>query len=725
MKKVTKGLFSLVLAFILCFSSCPLSALDGFETWTVKAEATAEEQTDIVAEHKVITENTVTLKTPTVYYSSAQSTAEYSGCYGNQLQGNAKGIYDALALEYGEKYGFDECEIELEEPVTFELEMKGNKFVQNEDYLEASQTVAVDFQNAVDAFFYDYANVFWIKSGQYLYYIEAEGSQEEGYTGIIDSVIYMPMTYHTDEFDEYDAAVSNAVTKIKGSVADINDRYEVVKAIHDYICNNAYYKLSVVDYTVHSVYPFFVGDGGMVCDGYAKTFKVLCDAFGIESACIGGYAYNSDGGEGHMWNYVKMEDEKWYLVDTTWDDGAKETDYTYFLASGNAYGLYAPLSEERFEINTFSEAGYMAFAYPVLSTSAFKRHYHSWESDYTVDTEPTCTEKGSKSIHCTTCASVKNKEEIASKGHSYVLTSKTEATYTEKATKTYTCSVCDKIKLKTLGFKELDKVTSLKVSNVTDDSVKLTWSKVTGAEKYEVSYKYSGENWRSVTTTKRSITLSNLKSGKKYAFRVRAAAGKNLAEYSSIVKCTTFPAKVSKITAVQSASAIKLSWKAVEGATGYRVYKYNPESKKWEKVATTTAVSCKVKNLDSGTVYKFRVKAYIKADGQTLWGEASSTFSGVTKPAKAKISSLTAKKASFVAKWKETEGASGYLLEYSLKKDFSSRTKILVKGGDTLKNTVKGLESGKTYYVRVRAYKSVGTTRIYGAVSTVKKVTVK
>ena len=44
---------------------------------------------------------------------------------------------------------------------------------------------------------------------------------------------------------------------------------------------------------------------------------------------------------------------------------------------------------------------------------------HIWESDFTVDKKPTCTEKGSKSIHCSKCDEIKDVTEISETGHSF------------------------------------------------------------------------------------------------------------------------------------------------------------------------------------------------------------------------------------------------------------------------------------------------------------------
>lgn len=46
-------------------------------------------------------------------------------------------------------------------------------------------------------------------------------------------------------------------------------------------------------------------------------------------------------------------------------------------------------------------------------------HTHEWNSGYTVDKEATCTENGSKSIHCKTCEEVKNTKSIPASGHKF------------------------------------------------------------------------------------------------------------------------------------------------------------------------------------------------------------------------------------------------------------------------------------------------------------------
>ena len=69
----------------------------------------------------------------------------------------------------------------------------------------------------------------------------------------------------------------------------------------------------------------------------------------------------------------------------------------------------------------------------------------------------------------------------------------------------------------------------------------------------------------------------------------------------------------------------------------------------------------------------------------------------------------------------KTSGVSGYQIVLATNKKFSNATKVTVSGTKNVSKTVSGLKTGKTYYVKVRAYKqTTGGSKIYGAYSTVK-----
>ncbi len=106
----------------------------------------------------------------------------------------------------------------------------------------------------------------------------------------------------------------------------------------------------------------------------------------------------------------------------------------------------------------------------------------------------------------------------------------------------------------------------------------------------------------------------------------------------------------------------------------------------------------------------------------------ASTSTTVTKPGKVKkVKVKSKKKKKATVTWKKVSGASGYQIVYSISKKFTkSKTKsVTVKGGSKKTKTLKKLKSGKTYYVKVRAYKVVNGKKVYGKYSKVKKVRVK
>lgn len=99
-----------------------------------------------------------------------------------------------------------------------------------------------------------------------------------------------------------------------------------------------------------------------------------------------------------------------------------------------------------------------------------------------------------------------------------------------------------------------------------------------------------------------------------------------------IFKVVKVPGASSKVTAKVSKTSVKLTWKKVSGADGYRVYRYDTKTKKYVTVKSgTTATSLTVKGLKKGTRYKFAVKAYKKVGGTRVWAEKGKSLTATTK----------------------------------------------------------------------------------------------
>ena len=68
---------------------------------------------------------------------------------------------------------------------------------------------------------------------------------------------------------------------------------------------------------------------------------------------------------------------------------------------------------------------------------------HDWEDDFTIDVKPTCTQPGSKSIHCLSCELTKDVTEIEPTGHSFGdWTVSKDSTCVAGGQKTRKCEIC-------------------------------------------------------------------------------------------------------------------------------------------------------------------------------------------------------------------------------------------------------------------------------------------
>lgn len=75
-------------------------------------------------------------------------------------------------------------------------------------------------------------------------------------------------------------------------------------------------------------------------------------------------------------------------------------------------------------------------------------------------------------------------------------------------------------------------------------------------------------------------------------------------------------------------------------------------------------------------------------------------------PGKTQIAKITAGKKILGVKWNKVNSVSGYQIQYAQTASFGSAKYINVKGANSLNTVLKNLNSGKTYYVRIRSYKA-------------------
>lgn len=105
-----------------------------------------------------------------------------------------------------------------------------------------------------------------------------------------------------------------------------------------------------------------------------------------------------------------------------------------------------------------------------------------------------------------------------------------------------------------------------------------------------------------------------------------------------------------------------------------------------------------------------------------------------TKPAVKPVKKVTVKKQTAKVKagkkkltvtWKKDKNVSGYQIKIATKKNFKGAKTYTVKSYKTYKKVIKKLKAKKKYFVKVRAYKTVGKSKVYGAYSAVRSCKVK
>lgn len=148
--------------------------------------------------------------------------------------------------------------------------------------------------------------------------------------------------------------------------------YEKLKEVHDWMIENIEYDVDLEADEPYSISGALT-EGKAVCEGYARSFKYIMDVLNIPCVLVSGTGTNSNGiTESHAWNYVELDDGKWYAIDVTWDDPvvigngyvSKETRYKHFLKGANTF------------FKTHQEDGYLSpnsieFEFPELSVSDY------------------------------------------------------------------------------------------------------------------------------------------------------------------------------------------------------------------------------------------------------------------------------------------------------------------------------------------------------------------
>lgn len=166
-------------------------------------------------------------------------------------------------------------------------------------------------------------------------------------------------------------------------------------------------------------------------------------------------------------------------------------------------------------------------------------------------------------------------------------------------------------------------------------------------------------------------------------------------------------------------NSLKITYSKESNATYYEIQRATKKNGKYKTIATTSDTSYTDKNLKCGTTYYYRVRA-INENNNIKSNYSQVKYKKVT-PSKITITSKKAKTYnSTYIKWNKVSGASGYRVYRSTSKN-GKYTRLVTT--TNLSYTDYGLKSGKTYYYKVRAYKWVNGSKVFGPYSEVFALT--
>ena len=257
----------------------------------------------------------------------------------------------------------------------------------------------------------------------------------------------------------------------------------------------------------------------------------------------------------------------------------------------------------------------------------------------------------------------------------------------------------------------------LATSGVTDSAVNLRFSRVKGAEGYEIwRYDDAKLQWVYVgAASATTYTVADLSPQTTYRFKIRAyhtANGTKLCgAFSPEVKVTTLMAPVSGLQfSGATGTTLTFQWNPISTATGYRVDLRELDESSMHQVTAAQQtvnghVEATISSLKTNTSYVVSVRPVFS----TGMGTEQILY---MKTAPAKLQGVQAKKATggITLSWPAAPGAEGYEVSRLVS---GNNWTVLGNTGDCA-FADSNVTTDTTYTYRVRAYYEVGDTKCFG-----------
>ncbi|MCR4732901.1 MAG: N-acetylmuramoyl-L-alanine amidase [Lachnospiraceae bacterium] len=249
---------------------------------------------------------------------------------------------------------------------------------------------------------------------------------------------------------------------------------------------------------------------------------------------------------------------------------------------------------------------------------------------------------------------------------------------------------------------------------------KITWQAAKDAQQYVV-FRKSGANGTYAEIGRTSATSfvdASASAGKDYFYTVIARNGSGRAgSYDKKGLEVKTPEENVKLTKVEDTglSRAKVYWEKIPDATGYRIYRREEGDSTWEKIYTSKSNSGGYtdQTVEPDTTYEYTVRFYKKKNGKTAWGTVDSKGVKVTTDSDTITLNPHVINADNSVTFTWTQQPDVSTINYRLYRKLSGGSYKTVTTTTGLSYTDTGVEAGKTYVYKLRAYRRDDKGKVY------------
>ena len=525
------------------------------------------------------------------------------------------------------------------------------------------------------------------------------------------------------------AAVQTARSVVAANASKSD--HDKLQAYRQYICDQVSYNYAAArgEYTASYGSPWqllWVFDGdtstNVVCEGYAKSFKYLCDLTEESNGWTGDVetisVTGTMGTENHMWNIVRIGGGN-YLVDVTnCDTGMKGYPRKLFLRGAVGDGISYTVENTVYTYDDVTRTGFAAADLKLSGTD--------YTPAATTLTAPTVTLKADASTgqpviswsKVSGAAQYEVYRSATGKANSFSIIRRTAAlSYTDTsaaAGNTYyyvvramkgsgssaTYSKFSKAQQITYTVSSLA-VPTMTLTSAASGQPVVSWTKVNGAAQYEIYRSTDGVKFSIIRRTAAlAYTDTSAAAGTTYYYQVRAINGDVKSAFCAAQSIQyaigSLTAPTMTLTSAAGGQPV-ISWSKVNGAAQYEIFR-STDGSKFSIIRRTAALSYTDTSAAAGTTYYYQVRA-INGNVKSDFCAAQSIQYAIASLTAPTMTLTSAANGQPVVSWTKVSGAA----QYEIFRSTNGKNFSIIRRTAALSFTDTSAAAGTTYYYQVRA----------------------